>query len=119
MVQKLRKAQVSQQEVQRLTGISERTIRRIETEPEVSSSDEETFRKSKKVGRPSAVSEYEEQILQWLEEERAPEDGPIQSQEILFRLRELGYTGGKTAVYALVRRLRPKKVPKPIVRFEG
>lgn len=119
MVQKLRKAQVSQEEIKGLTGISERTIRRIETEPEVTSTDDETLRQSRKVGRPSKVSQYEALIRQWLEEERAPEDGPIQSQEILARLRTSGYTGGKSSVYELVRRLRPKKIPKPIVRFEG
>ncbi len=30
-----------------------------------------------------------------------------------------GYTGGKSAVYELVRRIRPKQPPVPIVRFEG
>ncbi len=119
MVQNLRKADVPQQEVQKITGMSERTVRRIEREPEVTNSDEETFRKTKNLGRPSAVSEYEDEIRQWLEEPRAPEDGPLKSQEILCRLRNKGYTGGKTAVYDLVRQIRPKEVKKPIVRFEG
>ena len=33
-------------------------------------------------------------------------------------MREAGYEGGKTALYALVASLRPKSA-KPLVRFEG
>src|SRR5262249_46450261 len=40
------------------------------------------------------------------------------SLEILRRVREAGYRGGKTALYALVASLRPKSA-KPLVRFEG
>lgn len=119
VVQKLRKKKVSQKEVRDLTGISEKSIQRIEKEPEITDIDEEAFRKSKNMGRPSSVSQYEAQILEWLQEPRAPEDGLIKGQEILARLRQQGYTGGKTAVYELVRRLRPKDPPKPILRFEG
>ena len=42
----------------------------------------------------------------------------LASLEILRRVREAGYEGGKTAVYALIARLRPKPA-KPLVRFEG
>jgi len=42
----------------------------------------------------------------------------LASLEILRRVRESGYEGGKTALYALVASLRPKPV-KPLVRFEG
>jgi len=38
--------------------------------------------------------------------------------EILRRMREAGYQGGKTGFYALVASLRPK-LAKPLVRFEG
>ena len=119
MVQKLIKEGASQKQVRELTGISERTASRIEKEVEVTSADEESFRKSRNLGRPSAVEQYESEIQQWFEEERKPEDGPLQSQEVLARLRAKGYTGGKTAVYELVRRLRPTKPRVPIVRFEG
>ena len=68
---------------------------------------------------PVQLMNTKPRVRQWLEEPRAPVDGLIKSQEILFRLRKQGYTGGKTAVYDLVRQLRPKKVAKPIVRFEG
>ena len=40
------------------------------------------------------------------------------SLEILRRVCEAGYQGGKTALYALVASVRPKEI-KPLVRFEG
>ena len=50
MVQKLRKAAVPQKEVQKLTGIRERTIREIEKEPEITDSDEGDFPEIEKPG---------------------------------------------------------------------
>jgi hypothetical protein len=40
------------------------------------------------------------------------------SVEILRRAKLKGYAGGKTALYELIRSLRPKAV-RPLVRFEG
>lgn len=119
VVQKLRDQNMPQSEVRELTGISERSISRIEKEEQITEIDEERFRNSHNMGRPSRVTEYETHIRQWLEEPRHAEDVPIKSQEILARLRQQGYSGGKTAVYELVRRLRPKTKARPIVRFEG
>lgn len=119
MVQKLRKTGMPQPKVCELTGISERSIRRIEQEPEVTDTDETNSQKSRQPGRPSSVSPYEAEIRQWFDEPRNPEDGPLKSREVLARLRAKGYTGGKSAVYELVRRIRPKQPPVPIVRFEG
>ena len=42
----------------------------------------------------------------------------LKSLEVLRRLRERGYGGGKSAVYELVRQLRQQAV-RPICRFEG
>src|ERR1700730_4511913 len=42
----------------------------------------------------------------------------LPSLEILRRIREAGYPGGKTALYALVASVRPKEI-KPLIRFEG
>jgi transposase len=119
MVQRLRQSGLPQGEIRTLTGISERTIRRIEQEPPMSEADDASFRKSRKLGRKSGVEPYTEQIQQWLSEERAPGDGPMKSTEIFARLRGLGYPGGRSAVYELVRRLRPIKAAVPVVRFEG
>jgi len=46
------------------------------------------------------------------------EQPELASLEILRRVREAGYRGGKSALYSLVASLRPKPV-KPLVRFEG
>jgi transposase len=119
MVQKLRTAGVPQKDVRELTGISERTTQRIQKEPVVTDADDERFRKTRNLGRPSPIEEFESEIQRWFEEPRTAEDGPLKSQEVLTRLREKGYTGGKTAVYDIVKRLRPQKVAVPLVRFEG
>jgi len=53
------------------------------------------------VGRPSTVAEFAPQIGEWLSVE------PILSgAEVLRRVRLVGYRGGKSALYELVRRLR-------------
>lgn len=119
MVQKLRQAKLPVSEVSKLTGVSERSIHRMQQEPEVKEAEEAEFRKSRRVGRPSSVDEYEAEIAQWLAEPRKPEDGAMQGTEVLARLRAKGYKGGKSAVYEMVRRLRPSEPPVPIVRFEG
>ncbi|WP_017326740.1 IS21 family transposase [Synechococcus sp. PCC 7336] len=119
MAQKLRQTGATQKATRDLTGISERTIRRIEQEPAVSDTEEKNFRKSRKVGRPSRMEPYENLIREWLKEPRYPEDGPLKSIEVYTRLKAKGYSGGKSAVYDAVRRLRPSEPPTPIVRFEG
>jgi predicted DNA-binding transcriptional regulator AlpA len=75
MVQKLRQAKLPVSEVSQLTGISKRSIHRIQQEPEIENADEAEFRKSRKVGRPSGIDEFEADIAQWLAEPRKPEDG--------------------------------------------
>lgn len=41
------------------------------------------------------------------------------SVEVLRRLRERGYAGDKSALYAIIAQLRPEKPQAPVVRFEG
>ena len=53
------------------------------------------------VGRPSTVAPFAPQIEVWLRE--AP---MLSGAEVLRRAREVGYQGGKSALYELVRRLR-------------
>jgi transposase len=119
MVQKLRQAKLAVSEVSKLTGVSERTIHRIQQEPAVRDAEEEGLPNSRKVGRPSEIDAFEADIVQWLSEPRNPEDGEMKGTEVIARLRSQGYKGGKSAVYEMVRRLRPSEVPVPIVRFEG
>jgi len=54
-----------------------------------------------RVRRPSTVAQYAAQVAQWLREEPA-----ISAVEIVRRAQGLGYTGGKSALYELVRRVR-------------
>jgi hypothetical protein len=61
----------------------------------------------------STVANFRKPILEILQ--HTPD---LASLEILRRVRETGYAGGKTALYALVASLRPKSA-KPLVRFEG
>ncbi len=51
--------------------------------------------------RPSTVARYAAQVAQWLRE-----DPVISAVEILRRAQALGYNGGKSALYELVRRVR-------------
>jgi len=53
------------------------------------------------VGRPSTVAPFAPQIEAWLRE--AP---TMSGAEVLRRAREVGYRGGKSALYELVRRIR-------------
>ena len=52
-------------------------------------------------GRPSIVARYTASIAEWLSAE--PE---VSSADILRRIRPMGYRGGKSALYELVKRLR-------------
>jgi hypothetical protein len=51
--------------------------------------------------RPSIVAQYAAHVAQWLRDDPA-----ISAVEILRRAQALGYSGGKSALYELVRRVR-------------
>jgi len=57
--------------------------------------------KAPQIRRPSTVARYAAQVAQWLRE-----DPVISAIEILRRAQALGYRGGKSALYELVRRVR-------------
>jgi len=75
--------------------------------------DDAAERVARKIGRPSTVQTFRKQVVGILQQ--TPD---LASLEILRRVREAGYEGGKTALYDLVASLRPKPT-KPLVRFEG
>jgi transposase len=113
-IQVLRAAKVPQRVVAEASRVSLRSVRRIEHEPSVTSSDTAALIAARRVGRPSITAAWTERVEAWLREERA-----LPGIEILRRLREEhAYHGGKSAVYELVRRLRVPAVA-PLVRFEG
>ena len=112
-VRVLRDAGLTQREVRGSQGVSERTVRRIEREERVTDFNDAAERARRQIGRPSKVEPYRPQLESMLRAEpRLP------TLEILRRVREDGYAGAKTALYALVAELRPKDC-RPIVRFEG
>jgi transposase len=112
-VEILLKAGHGKTEVARLTGVSLCSVKRIAQEGPVEHVDDAAERAQRQVGRPSRVANFRKPILEILQQ--TPD---LASLEILRRIREGGYEGGKTAVYALVASLRPKSA-KPLVRFEG
>jgi transposase len=112
-VEILLKAGHCKAEVARLTGVSLCSVKRIAQEGPVVHVDDAAERAQRQVGRPSRVANFRKLILEILQQK--PD---LASLEILRRVREAGYQGGKTALYALVASLRPKSA-RPLVRFEG
>jgi len=55
MIQQLRNIGITQKVIQEVTGISERTIRRIQNEPALTETNDLIFRKSRNAGRPRVV----------------------------------------------------------------
>jgi transposase len=67
----------------------------------------------RQIGRPSKAEAYRQVLVEALAETPG-----LRSVELLHRARQAGYTGGKSALYALAQTLRPRTVT-PLVRFEG
>lgn len=112
-IQVLRRAAHTWSEIAVLSGVSEKTARRIATEGPVTSVDNAAERTRRQVGRPSKAEAYRDVLVHAL-----TEDPGLRSVELLHRARLAGYTGGKSAVYALAQSLRVQTVT-PLVRFEG
>lgn len=112
-VKVLREAGHEQTAVAALTGVGERTVRRIEAEPVITSLDDAAERARRGVGRPSKAEPFRERVTTLLKAEPT-----MMGLEVLRRLREDGYTGAKSALYELISEVRPKET-KPIIRFEG
>lgn len=112
-IQVLLDAEFSAAEVAKRTGFSLDTVRRVRRENAVTHTDDKLERRKRRVGRPSVAAEFSERVALWLRQE--PQ---LPTQELLRRAKEAGYTGHKTAFYALVAGARPERAA-PIVRFEG
>jgi len=113
-IQVLRATKMAQQAVAATTDVSVRSVRRIEQEPPITTSETAALIAARRIGRPSLTAPWTGLVETWLQEDRA-----LPGVEILRRLRdEQAYRGGKSAVYELVRRLRSSAVA-PLVRFEG
>ncbi len=110
----LRAVGMAQAAVAAKAGVSKASVRRIERKAPVTTSEPRVLVQQHRVGRPSIATPWAATIEGWL-----AEDGALPSGEVVRRLREEhGYAGGQSAVYELVRRLRPVTMA-PLVRFEG
>ena len=113
-IQTLREAGRSVAEVAAQVGVSPRSVKRIAAEPAIASVDAAPTPASRGVGRPSKVAAFRSFVGDLIESEPT-----LPTVEVLHRLRCAGYDGGKSAVYDLVKSLRPKRQGPPMVRFEG
>jgi transposase len=111
-VQVLRSAGLSSREIASRTGLPRASVRRIAKEAPVAG-DDTKLRVVRGAGRPSEVARFRDAILVILKE--TPD---LLSVEILRRVREVGYEGGKSALYDFVAMLR-SPTAQPLVRFEG
>ena len=112
-VQVLRRAGHTWKEIAALSGVSVRTVRRVAAEAAVTTVDNGAECVRRQIGRPSKAEAYRDVILQ-----AVTEDARLRSVELLHRARQAGYTGGKSALYALARTLRPHPVV-PLVRLRA
>jgi transposase len=112
-IQVLRRAGHSLDETAKQVGVSQRSARRVGAEPPVESFDTDEERRRRGVGRPSKA----EPFRAFLAGELAVQPD-VMSLELLRRARGKGYDGGKSALYELVKELRPER-PQPVVRFEA
>jgi transposase len=100
-VQVLRRAGHTWAEVAALTGVSVGTVRRVAAEDAVETVDNAAERARRQIGRPSTAEAYRDVLVQAL-----MEDATLRSVELLHRARQAGYSGGKSALYALAQTLR-------------
>jgi len=110
----LREAGHTLKEIASEVGVGRRSVQRILKEPPITSPESAPTPKSRGIGRPSRVESWREAVERILETEPS-----LPTVEVLSRLRSLGYTGGKSALYELVKSERPRKSQGPEVRFEG
>jgi hypothetical protein len=90
--------------VARRAGVSLSSVKRIAKEPDVFHLDDAAERRRRRIGRPSKVRGIRDAVVELLD--RSPD---IRSIDILRRVRLMGYTGGKTALYSLVATLRAER----------
>lgn len=112
-IQVLRRVGHSLDEVARFAGVARRSVVRVEAEAAVSQVDNDAERALRGIGRPSKAEPFRSFVVEQLAGEPA-----LLSLELLRRARLQGYPGGKSALYALIHSIRPKRV-RLVTRFEG
>lgn len=112
-IQVLRRAGYSLAETAAFVGVSQSTVQRVEAERPVTTFETAVERIRRRVGRPSTAEPWRVSLVAELA--REPD---VMALELLRRARQNGYAGGKSALYALIKQLRPRR-SRPMVRFEG
>lgn len=112
-IQVLLKAGFSVSDVAERSTTSTDTVLRVQREDAVEHTDDRAARAARRIGRPSKAAPFSTRVSAWLADEPT-----LPTQELLRRAKEVGYSGSKTAFYALVAGLRPPRAT-PVVRFEG
>jgi transposase len=108
-VQTLLAAGLPQRDVALHTGVSLRTVKRIAKEAPVTT----LTTQPSNTGRPSKTDGFRGFVRDTLEQEPH-----LRSVELLRRAKHKGYTGGKSAFYAMVKAVRPPKA-RFTYRFDG
>lgn len=114
----LREAGLPQAAIAEKCGVGLRSVERIlreEAAPTLTELGENVRAGAVRRGRPPKADEA---LLQRLRKVLEDEPG-VMATELLRRARGWGYTGGKSAMSELVKRLRPAPSVEPVVRFEG
>jgi len=78
-----------------LAGVSPSSVKRIAAEAPVVHVDDAAERGQRRIGRPSRVENFRKLVVEILEEK-----ADLPSVEVLRRVRQAGYAGGKSALYA-------------------
>jgi len=112
-IQTLLRAGHSYDEVAEFTNVPKRTVARIMQEKPVAHVDDAEERRNRGIGRPSKVEAFRKLVQKCLKDEPK-----LLSVEILRRAKLEGYKGQKSALYSLVKELRPAKSAL-ITRFEA
>ncbi|MGH9204371.1 MAG: IS21 family transposase, partial [Vicinamibacterales bacterium] len=114
-IQVLRQAGHTFAEIAELVAVGKRTVQRVVDEPMITEISDFVREQApaRRPGRPSKAEEYRDRVTAWLKEDPA-----LLSVELLRRAKLAGYDGAKSALYALVRAVRPS-TPRPVIRFEG
>ena len=94
-IEVLLKAGHAKVQVAGLAGVSLSSVKRIAEEDPVVHVDEAAERAKRRVGRPSQVENFRKLVAEILAEK-----ADLPSVEVLRRVREGGYTGGKSALTA-------------------
>ncbi len=110
-IQVRRRAGQSHAQIARDAAVSTRTSKRVVKEAEIT--DDARSPMGRRPGRPSKVVAHRAFVIELLAKE-----AELPTLEVLHRARQAGYAGGKSAMYELVRELRPMRSAL-MVRFEG